>query len=169
MNTKFHIYFLYFLIAYVSPQRAHSWVVVVQSHNRGYRDTRLCLYMIFRCYIFIPIQLPATPSASSSTFSAPPFIRCLHRLPLSLQVQSLLSPPHFCHLCPRPPHRFLKQVQNQSGQIVLLDHIIPPKYIRLHLLQPRLLHRLIQGGILPTSTQKPLGMYPCDPSAPPVL
>ena len=74
---------------------------------------------------------------------------CLLRLccrPCSLQVKFLMVPPPFCGPHPQSPHRFLKEFHNWSRRNVLRNRILPPPKIFIHLLQPRLLRRLLQGG-----------------------
>ena len=39
-------FLFYFGPASVPPQHAHNWVVDFQTHNRGHRDTILCLYIV---------------------------------------------------------------------------------------------------------------------------
>ena len=58
------------------------------------------------------------------------------RRPCSLQVQSLLLPPHFSDPHPRPPHRFLAEVHNWSRRNVPGDRILTLQHIRLHPLKP---------------------------------
>ena len=56
--------------AYVDPYCVHSWVVVFQSHNRGYRDTKLRPYMVFEVLcsppVLFPRYLPHTTMYSTS-------------------------------------------------------------------------------------------------------
>ena len=76
--------FLYFGPVYVPQQHAHNWVVKLQSHNRGHRDTVLCPSDVFNSLRFIPYlrflpvsyycsssfpSLPSSPSAAASAIT----------------------------------------------------------------------------------------------------
>ena len=91
---------IYILSVSVAPQYAHSWVVVFQSYNRGYRNTRLYPYMILKFYVILPIQFSnntaTSPSTSfvylSSSFSPPPAPLPSLYPPVSATVQISTSP-----------------------------------------------------------------------------
>ena len=152
----------------MSPYSAHSWVVVLQYHKRGYRDTIICPFVIIICYLvpcfsswILPILIPPSPPS--------PLLLFFCRRPRSHQIHSLLHPPPFNDSRPCPLHCFLAESQNRSIRNVLHDCILPPKYICIHLLETHILHCRLQMWLLPTSVQKPLGLTTCNTSGYPIL
>ena len=65
-------FYFYLWPASVDPYHAHSWLMVYQSQNIFYRDTRVCPYMVIKFYAVLPIYLPDNPSASPSAYSGCP-------------------------------------------------------------------------------------------------
>ena len=63
---------IFFSLASVVPYSDHSWMVVFQSHNTGYRGTRLCTYMVLKFYVVLPIYFPGNPSFSHYASSGSP-------------------------------------------------------------------------------------------------
>ena len=91
-----HIFFSFSSrLFYVSPQRGHSWVLDFQSQNRVYRNTRLCLFIVFKLLLCIPcLWFPATFTyISMYLLLSPP-------LPLPLPLP---MPPYLILPGPVPP------------------------------------------------------------------
>ena len=84
LSSRLHHYIflsIYFLPFSVSTQHAHSCVVEFQSQNRGYRDTRLCLYNFFDTLRYIPcLQFQTRHILPLRLFSFPLFFPVRFRL-----------------------------------------------------------------------------------------
>ena len=80
-------FFYLFGLASATPQHAHYWEVEFQSHNSGYKISRLCLFLLrIMCYFFLTSNDgsgPPLPTSKICPGSLPSSTICLRILSLS--------------------------------------------------------------------------------------